>query len=299
MCINLQTLLLSKRDIMAEISEQRAVTVREDYRGGCLHDDMRLTPVLSAETLSFLSRSHQWHSAFLNKVYLIVRCFLRWIQLLLMLGQSESALTFHASAWAGVRKDVKPGSWCCGPATRRLLWLHDKGGRFWVEGGSVHVQTQQTNWCHISCQYSKVFFSTPTEGSSLFNIMKPQREPAGLCSSIWRRHQLLQGCTLDPSNWLWQQHETDKWETPPEWPDDWGRNEETCSESQSSVGKVKLSFDVLSIFKSGFRVTCANASVLVFALGYSCHSTIAVIAFSSFALISISSLHPFWVVPDD
>lgn len=160
-----------------------------------------------------------------------------------MTGQTELALIFHATTWAGIRKDVKAGCRCCGPATLRLLWLGDKGGRFWVEGGSVHIQTQQTHWCHILCQYTKVFlffFSTPTEESGLFNIMKPQQEPAGLCSSIWRRRQWLQEHTLDPSNWLWQQREMDKWETPPEWPDDW--NEETCSESQRSVEKSSFVF---------------------------------------------------------
>lgn len=213
-----------------------------------------------------------------------------------MLGRISSYF-FHATTWAGVRKDVKPGRWCCGPATRKLLWPQDKGGRFWVEGGSIHIQTQQTNGCHISCQYSKgffvFFFPTPTEWSSLFNIMKPQREPAGLCSGIWHGHRRLQGCALDPSNWLWEQREMDKWETPPEWPDDWGRNEETCSESQSSVEKPGFHSMCL-----GFRVPRVNAAVLVFALIYSCHSFIAVIALSSFALISIFSLHPIWVVPD-
>lgn len=59
------------------------------------------------------------------------------------------------------------------------------------------------------------------------------------------------------------------------------------SQSQSSVEKSGIHSICL-----GFRVTCVNAAVLVFALGYSCHSFIAVIALSSFALISIFSLHP-------
>lgn len=65
------------------------------------------------------------------------------------------------------------------------------------------------------------------------------------------------GALLDPSNWLWQQREMDKWETPPEWPDDWGRNEETCSESQSSVGKWSFR-SMCFIFSNqglGLRVT--------------------------------------------
>lgn len=147
------------------------------------------------------------------------------------------------------RKDMKPGCRCCGPATLRLLWLHGSGAgrtRPHTEGTCTHIQTQRSNWCHISCQYSKFFLSsTPTKGSSLFNIMKPQREAAGWCRSIWRRHRWLPGHTLDPSNWLWRQREMDKWEAPPEWPDDWGRNKEACwashgnpEESQGLVWRV-------------------------------------------------------------
>lgn len=181
---------------------------------------------------------------------------MRWIQLLLMSG-GISSFFFHGTTWGGVRKEVKPGRWCCGPATRRLLWPQDNRGRFWEEGGSVHIQTQHTNGCHILCQYSKVFFflSTPTEGSSLFNIMKPQREPAGLCSGIWHHHRWLQGRALDPGNWLWQQREMDKWETPPEWPDGWGRNEETCSVSEF-CGKIQFSFGVLRV--KGYTCQCSR-----------------------------------------
>lgn len=115
------------------------------------------------------------------------------------------------------------------------FWRRADASTYW---GHMHIQTQRSNWCHISCQYSKFFLSsTPTKGSSLFNIMKPQREAAGLCRSIWRRHRWLPGRTLDPSNWLWRQREMDKWEAPPEWPDDWGRNEEACWASHGNPGE--------------------------------------------------------------
>lgn len=159
-------------------------------------------------------------------------------------GRLLRSSSYFLNAWPGVRKDMRSGPrW--GPATEPSL-AKAAGSGWRVEASTccmhTHIQTQETNWCHILCQYTTFFFlSTPTKRSSLFNIMKPQWEPAGLCSSIWRLHRWLPGHTLDPSNWLWQQREMDKWEAPPEWPEDWGRNEETCSVSRENpVGKVKF-----------------------------------------------------------
>lgn len=117
-----------------------------------------------------------------------------------------------------------------------------EAGSGWRVEASTYKHSRPTGVtsCASILRFFCFFSSTPTEESGLFNIMKPQQEPAGLCSSIWRRRQWLQEHTLDPSNWLWQQREMDKWETPPEWPDDW--NEETCSESQRSVEKSSFVF---------------------------------------------------------
>lgn len=100
---------------------------------------------------------------------------------------------------------MKLGRRYCGPATLRLLWLHGPGGgwtRPHTEGTCISKHSRPTGVTSLASTVSFFLSSTPTKGSSLFNIMKPQREAAGLCRSIWRRHRWLPGRTLDPSNWL-------------------------------------------------------------------------------------------------
>lgn len=179
---------------------------------------MWLTPVLSVSNI--LNIYHWTFTSLWNAAF----------------DRSEAALTdpeeektWNLDADAGVQPHWGSSGFMAKEAGSGRRWTRPH-----TEGTCVYKHSGPTG--HISCQYSKFFSfsSTPTTGSSLFKIMKPQREPAGLCRSIWPRHRRLPGRTLDPSNWLRRQHEMDKWEAPPEWPDGWRRNEEACLVSHES-----------------------------------------------------------------
>lgn len=162
------------------------------------------------------------------------------VQKQLLLTRRKKRHEIWALMLRSSRTEAPLASW----QTRQVL---EGGGRVHILKAHGHTNTADQLVSHL-VPVQQVFFSfssTPTTGSSLFKIMKPQREPAGLCRSIWRRHRWLPGRTLDPSNWLRRQHEMDKWEAPPEWPDGWGRNEEACLVSHESFSVTCFVFPSL------------------------------------------------------